>query len=584
MSLLGEIKRRNVFQVALVYAVVAWLLIEVAATVEDPLGLPGWVDTFVIVLVVVGLPLALILSWIFDMTPRGIVRTSESSATNEIGSGANESTVQAHGQPKRGILPNSVAVLPFENLSPNPDDAYFSAGIHEEILSHLAKILEINVIARTSVMQYAGVARPIAEIASELNVGTVMEGSVRYAGDRVRVTAQLIEGKTGTHLWTETYDRDLADIFVIQTDIATQITTALEAKLSPRERETITEQPTTSTEAYALYLRAIAQYGDAGNLPDPTGLPSLRASIQSYLDRAIELDGEFALAHAWKAQLYISSRQNDPVKVGDWHNRKAELERLVTQHAERAVAIDSNLGHAHTLLATLHFYNWHAAEARIGFERSLQLSPNDPQVLLWCTVFEYARDQYEDAAKLAERGTSLDPNNPLAYGVLGYSLWKAGHLEASAKIFEKGISVNPGVPLCHIFLSGLEIARGNHEDALRALKVADQLMPIETAPGIRAHVAWSYGRLGQRAEVERLFNEIQESATRRYVDSAVWALLYMGLGDHDRALKLYKDATRDISVIQDPWILHYSRQNICSDPVIDEPRFQEVLSGLWITE
>ena len=155
-------------------------------------------------------------------------------------------------------------MLPLDNLSPNPDDAYFSAGIHEEIITRLAKIKDLNVIARTSVMQYAGAARPIAEIAAELRVGAIMEGSVRYAGDKVRVTGQLIDANDGTHLWTEVYDRNLADIFAIQTDIAMCIADALKAELAPSERESIGRMPTSSQDAYALYLQAMAILQEVG--------------------------------------------------------------------------------------------------------------------------------------------------------------------------------------------------------------------------------------------------------------------------------------------------------------------------------
>ena len=297
MSFLGEIRRRKVFQVAVVYAVVAWALVEIVATIEEPLGLPGWVDTLVIVLVIVGLPLALILSWVFDLTPAGVVRTPELDSSDD---GSSEAATSGR-VPQEEPLDNSVAVLPLDNLSPNPDDAYFAAGIHEEILTHLAKIRDLNVIARTSVMQYAGAARPISEIANELRVGAVMEGSVRYAGNRVRVTAQLIEARTGTHLWTDTYDRDLEDIFEIQSDIAKSIAAALKAELLADERRSIEKQPTRFPEAYALYLRAMAILHEHGI--GAMGSREQRSTVLSYLDQAIQLDSDFALAYVERARV-----------------------------------------------------------------------------------------------------------------------------------------------------------------------------------------------------------------------------------------------------------------------------------------
>jgi TolB-like protein len=290
LSFLGEIKRRKVWQVAAVYVGVALAVIGLIDGVSEPLSLPSWFDTVVIVLLAVGFPIALVLAWAFDLTPAGVVRTPPSDAMPEDGAPlgmpqqsvptAEQATPSAEQAPPRSqaalsppnesieprpeFLRNSVAVLPLENLSPNPDDGYFAAGIHEEILNCLTKIKDLSVIARTSVKKYRDTDKSIAEIAAELGVGTVMEGSVRYAGDRVRVTAQLIDAATQDHLWSEVYERDLADVFAIQADIAAKIAAALEAEFSVAEREGIEKLPTSSPTAYALYLRALAIIQEQG--------------------------------------------------------------------------------------------------------------------------------------------------------------------------------------------------------------------------------------------------------------------------------------------------------------------------------
>ncbi len=572
---LGEIKRRKVFQVAAVYAVVAWLLVQIVATVEGPLSLPAWFDTAVIVLLGVGFPIALILSWAYDLTPSGVVRTAPASAS-EHRFGEARAVEPAI---KREPLSNSVAVLPFENLSPNPDDAYFAAGIHEEVLNQLARIRDLNVIARTSVMQYAGAARPVNEIASELNVGAVMEGSVRYAGDRVRVTAQLIDGSNGMHLWTDAYDRDLADIFAIQTDIATQIASALRATLTRSEREQLSAHPTESTEAYRYYLKAMADV----DVTDPTVIPSVRASAQAHLDLALELDANFAAAHARKAELYLSSRQNDPVSPGQWASRTAELDRLVEQHANRALELEPTLGYAHAVLGALHFYRWHAAEARQALEQALALAPSDARVYYWCGVIEMARDRFGVAAEYLRRAIELDPNSALFAGERSYTLWKAGRTDEAATQIDRCIQLDPG-GIWQIFLAAVEVARGDEAKGLAAVRKADRLIPKEASAGIRAHVGWFYGRLGQRADAQRIFAELEQTAQRRYVDPASWAWANLGIGDYERALELYREVRKDVTVVQDPWEIHLARQNFCSDPVLDEPRFQAALSGLLITE
>jgi TolB-like protein len=200
--------------------------------------------------------------------------------------------------PRSTLLQNSIAVLPFENLSPDPDNAYFAAGIHEEIINQLVKIRDLSVIARTSVMQYAGVHKPIVEIANDLNVSTVMAGRVRYAGNRVRITAQLIDGESGTNLWSEAYEEDLENVFGIQLDIATQIAGTLEAELSPTERERIARRATDSPEAYTHYLRALNSWG--------TFAPT--SAIHRELEAAVELDPDFAAALAFDSTVYALER------------------------------------------------------------------------------------------------------------------------------------------------------------------------------------------------------------------------------------------------------------------------------------
>lgn len=576
-SFLGEIKRRKVFQVAVVYVLVAWVTIQVVDVVAEPLKLPDWLATVVIVFLVAGFPAALVLAWTLDLK---LVRTPASEAGDRLARtrAGREPTVD---NAREEALPRSVAVLPFDNLSPNPEDSYFAAGIHEEILNHLAKIRGISVIARTSVMQYAGAARPISEIASELKVGTLMEGTVRFAGDRVRVTAQLIEGSSGTHLWTETYDRDLADIFAIQTDIATHIARALRSELSPGEHESLTQRPTDSTEAYALYLRAMALFVESGSLTDPTGMPSIRARIQSYLDRAIELDPEFALAHAWRARLYTSSRQNDPMPLDGWLKRKTELEELIRLHAQRALQLDPDLGLAYSALAYSYFLDLNASEAQEAFKRAVKVSPNDPNTHYFYSLFLVTRDETAEAVRFAERAVELDPNNPECFLALAWAHHRNEDFDRADQAYKEGIAKNPAVPTLHFFKARLDHRLGNNEMAVRGLRTADRLMPAETAPPIRAEVAWAYSQLGQQDDVTRVVAEVEQRVKDRYFDPAARSWVCFALGDYDKAYELLREAIANTAIIQDPWILHYTRQNAWCDPALEETRFKELLSHVW---
>ncbi len=266
MSFLGEIKRRKVFQVAAVYLVVSWLIMQVVDVVNEPLTLPDWFDTAVIVALAIGLPIALILAWAFDVTPDGVVKDQGGHEAVHSGGKRIEYVLiglvvialtwviyrvefdsgGVAGVQREGVLRNSIAVLPFENLSLDPEDAFFAAGIHESTLKQLAKISDLVVIARTSVMQYEEDPPPIPEIAKALNVGTVMEGSVRYASGRVLITAQLIDGQTGAHLWSDEFNRELTDVFAVQAEVAGHIATAMQVQLLPDELARIENRPTDS--------------------------------------------------------------------------------------------------------------------------------------------------------------------------------------------------------------------------------------------------------------------------------------------------------------------------------------------------
>jgi TolB-like protein len=304
------------------------------------------------------------------------------------------------------VLPNSVAVLPFESLSLDPEDAFFAAGLHDELLSQLAKISDLNVIARTSVLRYADTEMPIPEIATELNVESIMEGTVRYAEGSVRVTTQLIDAASGAHLWAETYTRPFENIFEIETDIAMQIASALEAEFSPEEQNRIanTSNPS-SPEAFALYIRGKELMQSSGPGPE------ILSRVQVDLERAIALDSEFAQAHAFLAGIHAEQRLFDTGTPDNWLSRVEELESLALEHVERALELDPNMGYGYSVLGKIHYVQWRGQETRRAHEKALQLSPNDPVVIIEAAWFHSYWGMHKEAIRLAERALELDPNN-----------------------------------------------------------------------------------------------------------------------------------------------------------------------------
>jgi TolB-like protein/Tfp pilus assembly protein PilF len=595
----AELRRRHIYRIGAGYVVVAWAIAQLIDFLSQVWALPDWVAQPVSLVLAIGFPVTLIVAWLIEgKAHEAVVSAVRSKATtvdwllfgavavlialtgyqrvtprNVIVAAVDEMAEEVSDR-----LPNSVAILLFDNLSPNPDDAYFAAGVHESILNELAKIRDMNVIARTSVLRYADTDMSIPEIANELNVETVMEGSVRYAGDQVRVTAQLIDPGTGVHIWSEEYDRDLADIFAIQSDIAERIAMALEAELLPAERESIETPPTDSPDAYAAFLKAMAVARGGFGV---TSSPRTRSVIQNYLDEAIELDPQFALAHAWKARVYSSSRSDDAIREEDWLAHKSEINRLVSEHAGMALTLDPTLGFAHMVLGLMHFQNWRADLGQTEIEQAIGLSPNDPMVLMFYAGVEaLVRDRAEQSVRYMERVVELDPNSAGAIQLLGTRLHLAGRHAEAIEIFQECLVLAPGSPGCAGGLAQSEYGRGNHEAALDALRLMEQVLPADTAPDLFAVIAHGYGLLGQPEDARRIFEVFRELAANQYVDSTNWADAYMGIGDYDEALNQLNVAAEQPERIRSPLASQAIRVNAWSDPMLEQAEFVEARNRL----
>ncbi|MGI9257191.1 MAG: hypothetical protein ACR2QQ_00005 [Gammaproteobacteria bacterium] len=545
--------------------------------------------TFVAGLVILGFPLALILSWAYELTPEGMKKSQEVPATESVTHSTGRkldfaiiaALVLALGfvvyeyvlvdrdssEMAGDVLPNSVAVLPFENLSPDPDNAYFAAGIHESTLNQLAKIRDLSLIARTSVMQYEDDPPPIPEIAEALKVEMVMEGSVRYANDRVLITAQLIDGRSGTHLWSEEYDRDLADVFAVQAEIAERIARALEAELTPSELERIERPPTTNAAAYEAYLRSLTR-----------GLPS--AVVHDYLDQAILLDPTFALAYARQGFLYAFDITET---VSVQNEDLAELETLARRHAEKALELDSDLGYAYVALGRLHWSYWREDEAQAAFEQALQLSQNDSAILRAYAQFDYRRGEHLQAIQMAERAVELDPNNAGARSTLGDAFFFAKRSDAAASAYLKGIELAPASRHAHLQLGLAEAMRGNDTQALEELRITEQLGLPRPADLVRT--AYGYAQIGRPGDAARLLGEFEEfAASDIRIGPAQWGLAHLAAGDSAQALEWFNTAADNRIPVGGFFITAQVKGNVLSDPILDQPEFVEVRSRLGFRE
>jgi adenylate cyclase len=561
MSFWEELRRRKVVKVAVAYAIVGWLLVQVAATFFPALQLPGWTVTFVAALVILGFPIALILSWMFDLTSEGVVRTP-----GPIARDVSEPGVAAAATPAAapGFLENSVAVLPLDNLSPDPDNAYFAAGLHEEILNQLAKLSGLHVISRTSVLQYAQDRPSIADIAKALNVQSIMEGSIRYARNRLRVTVQLIDSVTGGHLWSETYEREFDDVFAIESDIAMNVAKALEATFSQEEQRAVERVPTTSTEAYNLYLRL-----------KPIRMSHLNVAL-NLCDQALAIDPEFALVHMAKGYLYANAIvANIGQAAVDEEERLSRFEELARYHADRALALDPSLERARLAHALIDLYGWRWSQARAAFDRVGISSQDDlgAQHYLWLCAYQ---GDLERAIEIGRRAVELSPNDWRARWGLATALDYAGDAASALEAQREAVALNPSLPVLHSWLAYIYVSLGENTEALGELRFTEELMGDNPDVVSLPELAYSYSRIGRTEDVERLFSEIRSRAGDHDIGAGIWSMIYLAKGDHDRAAKWIDTAIGEAGrheIDQGFWPLMNIKMNATADPVLEEPRF-----------
>jgi TolB-like protein/predicted Zn-dependent protease len=438
-----EIKRRKVYRVAVAYVVVAGGVIQLASAVFPAWEMPAWALRLVIVLLLIGFPIALILAWAFDVTPQGIRSTPPADPSRPTCRRRNLILLCFVGLLVSAIagffllprasarkIDKSIAVLPFENFSDDKDNAFFADGIQDDVLTSLSKVGDLKVISRTSVMAYRGSARNIREIGKTLGVGAILEGSVRKSGNRVRVNVQLINAANDDHIWAEDYDRDLTDVFAIQSDLAHEITTALRAKLSPDEKMVMERKPTQNSEAYLLYLQAHAMESQ----PDQSF--DILKKEEQLLERATQLDPTFALAFA-ELSLLESFIYHGPDPTA------ARIEKARAA-AAAALRLQSDLPEAHMALGVCYYYGDRDYERALGelaiAERSL---PNESRIFLVIGAIERRQGKFPESIAHMTKAASLDPKNANLWEELANTHLALRDFPAAAAAIERGIALAP---------------------------------------------------------------------------------------------------------------------------------------------
>ena len=531
---LAELRRRKVFRVAAVYLVAAWLVIQVADVVFEPMGLPAWSLRLVIVLAALGFPAACAIAWAFDVTPRGIERTPPARGTAS-GTPMPEAADAAPAVAPQAATPaapvDSVAILAFADLSPARDHEYFCDGIAEEIINALCCVRGLRVASRTSSFQFKGRAADVREIGRALGVRAVLEGSVRKAGDRVRITAQLVNTADGYHLWSESFDRRLEDVFAIQTEIAQQLVRTLRLSLSPQETRLLERGGTRNPEAYDLYLRGQALLRDGSD----TALPQ----AAQLFARAIEADPQFAQAHAGLANALAYS--------GIWGlDVDATRVEQALAASRRALELEPRMPEAYVAKGNLLFLRRRAEEAFAAFEEAIRLSPASYEA-----HYFYARDLFsagraEQAVACYQTAERLRPEEYQPPCMLAGALWSLGRTAEA------------------------------NEAALRALRAIDARLAAEPDDSRALHLgAVLAARLGDRARAVAHARRALELRPEEFATAYNVACAYAVLGLREEALDSLDRAVRtgrgDLG-----WIEH--------DPDFDglraEPRFAGIVDRL----
>jgi eukaryotic-like serine/threonine-protein kinase len=426
----------------------------------------------------------------------------------------------------------TIAVLPFNNLSENKEDEYFSDGIMEDILTQLSKIADLNVISRTTVMQYKGTKKTLKEIGKELNAGVVLEGSVRRSGDRIRIASQLIDAEADRHLWAETYDRDMKDVFAIQSDVANEIAAALKAKLSPAEKERIEKKQTENMEAYQFYLKG-RFYWNKRTATD------LQKAIDNF-NQAIEQDPNYALAYAGLASTFVILPEYSSFSP-------KEVIPKAEAAVKKALALDGSLAEAHAVLGIIKTnYDWDWDGAESEYRKAIELNPNYPTAHHWYYVHLSCLCRFDEAFSEIKRAQVLDPLSVIINDNVGEALYLMRRYDEALDQFNKTLELDPNHPITHEYLGLIYLTQGKSDQAiaeLQKVRAAVGNTPFGLGP-----LGDAYAMAGKKNDAIRILNELFEFSKQGYSVSGDIVLVYYGLRNKEKVFEWLDKAYQERNI------------------------------------
>ena len=566
MSFFAELKRRNVFRVAVAYIVVAWIILQVGDTLAPALHLPESVNSILAFFLILGFPLAMFFAWAFELTPEGLRLEKnvarDTSITPNTGRKLDRTIIAllivALGyfvwqSQKTTIEPDdltvndqSIAVLPFKNMSSDAEQEYFSDGLSEELLNLLAKIPELRVSSRSSAFSYKGKDFKITDVGRELNVAHVLEGSVRKSGNKVRITAQLIQADTDVHLWSETWDRTLDDVFVIQDEIAKAVVDELKIHLLGELPRAVTAD----ADAYSLYLQARHGMNQRTN-------ESLRRIEQQMID-ALQIDPNYAPGWVLLASIYNT-------QAGNGTRLPDEAYPMAREAIQKALKLDPDYGPAHALLAISMAYNdRNFSGAKREFEIALAADSGDYDTIYQASLFETIVGNPQEGLRLGLTALERDPLHGANHAVMSYSYIALGRYEEAVEVAKRLVDIHPTSNGSHYYLSNALILAGKPEEAL-------SVIANETLDGFKfTSQAMAHFVLGNKAESDKaLMGLISEEVGGWNYQIAI---VYAVRGETDKAMEYLQAAydTRDSGlslILADPFL----------DNVRGDPRFETLI-------
>jgi adenylate cyclase len=575
----SELKRRNVYKVAVAYTVIAWLLIQAGSILFPTFEAASWAMKVFVTVIVAGFPIALVIAWAFEMTPEGMKRTENVSPTESIPQWSRRKfatliisvALIAAGllgfklwrtrnmAASASLTQKSIAVLPFENLSRDPDNAYFAEGVKDELLARLSKVTDLKVISIRSTDQLKSSVNDLPQIARKFSVANILEGSVQRTPDEVRVNVQLVQGETNANLWTDTFDRKLTDIFTIESDIAKTIAEKLQAKLTGSEERAISANPTADLEAHQLYLKGRYFWNRR------TG-ENLKKAL-SYFQQATEKDPGYALAYTGIADSCALMPVYGAGAPQDYYPRAKAA-------AEKAVALDDMLGEAHTSLANVLFRYLELGESAKEFQRGIKLNPSYATAHQWYgRLTLLATGQFDRAIAEVNRAVELDPISPIIHTDLGSVYIGARRYDEAMKQFHTALELDPQFYWAHRNLAVALELTGAAENAVAEYQKA---LELSDDPRVLASLGHAEASIGRQNEARAMLKQLTEVAKTRYVSDYGFVVIYLALGEKDQALEWLEKDARERSGFE----INFIKVDPYLDPLRGSPRFDALASKI----